>query len=72
MRYLKPSRSQQVHDKVNEIFGGVKSTMSEIDSIVMESISLIEEVLSLIGMFRQLSRINDRDSSPRLRDGQGH
>ena len=24
MRYLKPSRSQQVRDKVNEIFGGVK------------------------------------------------
>lgn len=24
MLYLKPSRSQQVHDKVNEIFGGVK------------------------------------------------
>jgi integrase/recombinase XerD len=27
MRYLKPSRSQQVRDKVNEIFGGVKGTM---------------------------------------------
>jgi hypothetical protein len=24
MRYLKPSRSQQVREKVNEIFGGVQ------------------------------------------------